>query len=369
VATWKVQWFHHKPLFQENAMHYCGLDLGARKTQVCIINEDEQVLMQRSINSDPASLLAALKESHVGDDIHIVAESTFNWDWVVDSLQDNDFDIQLAHTLGLHAISRAKVKTDKRDAKTLAKLLKGNLIPPAYITPKQRRGLRDLLRKRWYAVANRAKEYRALRHLLYRQGRWDHSLGDIKKYVADDAHQISDDPHLQFLAKQSLQRINMFSEQIDALEKYLIQHAKADFGSDLKHLMTIPGVGITLALTIILETGEIGRFADARKYSSYCRVVPGCANSSGVEKRGRNSKQGNAFLKWAFMHAATKAVQFNADFKKLHQRHLKRHQGKGGKVIAYNTVAHRIAQVAFYILRDGTSYEKEKLFPQANTSS
>ena len=345
-------------------MKYCGIDLGARKTQVCIINEAEHVLLQKSIDSDPDSLLETLQACAIDDDIKLVAESTFNWDWLVDSLQENNYDVQLAHTLGLHAISHAKVKTDKRDAKTLARLLKGDLIPAAYITPKNRRGLRDILRKRWMSVADRAKEYRALRHLLYRQGCWEHTLKEIKKYTVGDAHKISNDPHLEFIAKQGLQRITLLCAQIRELEAFLKQETQEDFGQDLKHLHTIPGVGFVLALTILLETGEIARFPDARKYSSYCRVVPGCANSSGTQKRGRNSKQGNAFLKWAFMHAASKAVQYDADFKNLHRKHLKRHQGKGGKIIAYNTVAHRIAQVAYYILRDATPFEKGKLFPQ-----
>jgi len=128
--------------------------------------------------------------------------------------------------------------------------------------------------------------------------------------------------------------------------------------------MTIPGVGIITALTILIETGTIDRFEDGRRYSSYCRVVPGCANSSGVNTRGKNakSKQGNPYLKWAFNMAACKAIQFYPEYKMLYERHLKRHKGKGGKPISINTIAHRIALVAYHVLKENEPYHKEKLF-------
>lgn len=344
-------------------MHYCGLDLGSRKTQVCILDEDDQVILQRSVPSDPESVLAAIRSKVSADDVQCVAESTFNWEWLIDGLCDADFDVCLAHTLGLRAISSAKVKTDKQDARTLARLLRGDLIPKAYITPRSRRGFRDLLRRRWSIVADRSEAYRSLRFMLYKQGRWDHSLSEIKGLSSADAACVSAEPSMQLAAQCCLERIELFSQQIDEIEAYLNKEIEQHFGADLKYLKTMPGVGDIIGLTILLETGEIARFADARKYSSYCRVVPGCANSSGVQRRGKNSKQGNQFLKWAYMHAAVKAAMHYPEWKALQQRYLKRHRGKGGNLVANNTLAHRLAQVAFHILRDQTPYQKELLFP------
>ena len=340
--------------------YFCGIDLGGRKSQICLIDNDDKVLCNISVASDYASVHAALKP--YGSDVRIVAESTFNWDWLIDGLQADNYDVVLAHTLALSAISRAKVKTDKRDARTLAKLLKGSMIPEASICPIAFRGPRDILRKRWRLVAQRATEYRAIRFLLYRQGRWDHCLQEVKSLNIEDAPAVSDNLHLQLIAKHNLERIQLLGEQINELEKVLRVQTGNQHKEHFANLTSIPGIGFVLALTILLETGDITRFPDARKYSSYCRVVPGCANSSGVEKRGRNSKQGNRFLKWAFMHTAMQAVRHDPDFKALHTRHLKRHRGKCGKLIAYNTVAHRIAQAVFHILRDQQPLKKELLF-------
>src|SRR6185503_4425137 len=103
-------------------------------------------------------------------DLKVVVESTFNWYWLVDGLQLLGFDLSLAHTLGLAMITQAKVKTDRRDAFTLAKLLRAGVIPKAYIYPAHTRPLRDLLRRRQKVVAMRAHEYGALRQLLLREG-------------------------------------------------------------------------------------------------------------------------------------------------------------------------------------------------------
>ena len=269
----------------------------------------------------------------------------------------------------MHAITYAKVKTDRRDARTLAKLLRGGMIPEAYACPKDIRDVRDLLRSRWNLVADRAREYRSQRLLLYRQGRWDHKVSEIKSLTCEDAAWLCASPDLSAIGKHSLERVDLLTRQITELERSLVDRMADRYASDYQHIRTIPGIGVTLAQTIILETGEIGRFSDSRKYSSYCRVVPGCANSCDRQRRGRNSKQGNRYLKWAFMHAAMKAVQYDDQFKKLHQRYASRHQGSGGKIKAYNTIAHRMAQVVFHILRDGIAYQPELLFPRSKQAA
>ncbi len=349
-------------------MHYCGIDLGSSKTQVCIIDDDERVLTNTKVSSDIGSVLTVLQE-YSPDNVKIVAESTFNWDWLVDGLRDQGYSIILAHTLGMHAITYAKVKTDRRDARTLAKLLRGGMIPEAYACPKEIRDVRDILRSRWNLVADRAKEYRSQRLLLYRQGRWDHNLSDIKSLTCEDAAWLSASPDLSCIGRHSLERVELLSRQIDEVEGLLVNRMADRYATAYRHIKTLPGIGITLGQTMILETGEIVRFKDSRRYSSYCRVVPGCANSCDRQRRGRNSKQGNRYLKWAFMHAAMKAVQWDDQFKQLHQRYASRHQGSGGKIKAYNTVAQRMAQVVFHILRDGVPYQPELLFPRSKTKA
>jgi transposase len=301
------------------------------------------------------SVLAPYKE-----ELEVVVETTFNWYWLVDGLQDEGYRVHLAHALGVRMITGAKVKTDRRDAFTLAKLLRAGLIPQAYIYPRAHRPIRDLERRRLGLVRLRAREYGSLRRLLLREGILEHSRNGIKKTMEEDLERWFADRRVQLCGKQSLERIRMYTGQILDLERVIA--AGADRLPGYEELMTIPGVSKTLAATILYEVGDIHRFRDVRHFSSYCRVVPGVAESCQVTRRGRGSKQGNPHLKWAFSQAAVYAVRFSPVVRRHHDKHVRRHKGRARKVIAYSIIAHRLAQAAYHILRDGATYRQELLF-------
>jgi transposase len=126
-------------------------------------------------------------------------------------------------------------------------------------------------------------------------------------------------------------------------------------------LLTLPGLGPLLALTIFYEIGQLERFAKAREFASSCRVVPGGAPSGPVSRRGRHSKQGNPHLKWACSQAALYAVRDDPKIRRCCDRHLSRHRGKAGKLIAYDIMARKLAQAVYHVLRDGTVSREELL--------
>jgi transposase len=134
----------------------CGMDLSARDGQVCVIDKKLALRVQQQVRNELAGILRLLEP--VKARLHIVVESTFNWYWLVDGLQEAGYDVCLAHTLGLYMITGAKVKTDRRDALALAKLLKAGMIPKASSYPQDTRPIRDLLRQRSRLVALRAGE-------------------------------------------------------------------------------------------------------------------------------------------------------------------------------------------------------------------
>lgn len=339
---------------------YCGMDLSARTCQVCVIDKDMSVRVQRKVRNELDRIIKVIEPYREG--LEIVVESTFNWYWLVDGLQETGFTVYLAHTLGLSMITGAKVKTDRRDALALAKLLRAGMIPKAYIYPKETRPLRDLIRRRMKLVNLRAREYGSLRKLLYRQGILDHGRNDIKLVIEDDLGRWFRNPWLRLNATHELRRIRFYTEQIREMERMIFAAVKES--EPYNRLLVVDGIGKILAITIYYEIGEIGRFEDARHFSSYCRLIPGVAQSGTSVRRGRGSKQGNPYLKWAFFQAAVHAVQHCATIRRCYERHLKRHRGKGRKLIAYNIIAHKLAQAVYYVLRDDTAYSKELLFGQ-----
>jgi transposase len=152
----------------------------------------------------------------------------------------------------------------------------------------------------------------------------------------------------------------LLSRQILELEQEILSRTKEL--PDYKLLLKVPGLGKILALTILYETGEISRFQNSRHFSSYCRLVPGVAQSGGVTRRGRSSKQGNRYLKNAFSQAAVAAVRYYPTIRRCYPQQLARHRGSAGKLVAYNVIAHKPAQAVFHILRDGTDYREELIF-------
>jgi len=337
---------------------YCGIDLSARDCHVCVIDQQLRVLVQQKLRNELPKICQLLEPYKAN--LKIVVESTFNWYWLIDGLQAGGFEVILAHTLGLYLITGAKVKTDRRDAYALAKLLLVGAVPTAYIYPAEIRPVRDLLRRRLHVVQVRAGEYGSLRRLLLRQGILSHKQQEIKSATESELEQWFAHPLVRLHASQELQRIELYSQQIARLEETILALAQTEQSYQL--LQQLPGVGQTIALTILYEVGELSRFANAKVFSSYCRVIPGVAQSGQVTRRGRGSKQGNHYLKAAFSQAAVHAVRCYPQVRRYYDRQLKRHQGRGRQMICYNIIAHKLAQAAFHVLKEQTEYRAELLF-------
>jgi len=337
---------------------YCGIDLHARDSFVCIIDDKDKIHIKERIQNQLEIFLYHLNSFSPRPSV--VVESTLNWYWLVDGLMEAGFDVSLAHTLGLYMIKGAKVKTDKRDAFNLARLLRLEAIPQAYIYPKEKRPTRDLLRKRKRLIILRAADYGNLRRMLLQQGILSRSLTEIKHLNEEQISQYFNHPIIQSHCILEIERIHFFTRQIKILEEIILSTVEDEPSFEL--LQTLPGIGKILALTIYYETGDISRFPSPKHYSSYSRVVPGIAQSGNSTKRGRGSKQGNPHLKWAFSQAAVFSVRYYGSIRKFRQTHMDRRKSKARKIVSLSIVAHKLAIAAYYVLRDQVPFKEELMF-------
>jgi transposase len=337
---------------------YCGIDLSARESSLCVIDDNQTIVFEQKMVNQLDRIEHSLRPYK--EELRIVVESTFNWYWLVDGLQAAGYDVCLAHTLGLQMITGAKVKTDRRDAYALARLLRAGMIPAAFIYPVETRPVRDLLRRRLRLVRQRAYEYGQIQHLLLRSGVIDSSRNQIKEIDDDDLPGLFDHPFVVLHARQELGRIRLYNEQLEELESNILAQAQAR--PEFARLQKVPGIGVILGLTILYEIGQIERFPDVRQFSSYCRLVPGVAQSGTVSRRGRASKQGNAYLKNAFCQASVTAVRCYPQVKSYFERHLKGQRSGKRKLVVYNIIAHKLARAVYHILKDGENYRMEMLF-------
>jgi transposase len=171
---------------------------------------------------------------------------------------------------------------------------------------------------------------------------------------------LIDHPLIRRQMMANIERVELLTRQIKTFEKDLLAQVKTR--PEFTNLKTIPGIGDILALTLLLEIGEISRFPKARQFASYCRVAPGCADSGDSHRRGRGNKQGNPYLKWALTQAAEYARRFDRQFADHFDAVLRKHPGASGTIITHCIVAHRISFAVYHVLKDGVPYNPEKLF-------
>lgn len=144
--------------------------------------------------------------------------------------------------------------------------------------------------------------------------------------------------------------------EIARLEKVVKERMKLK--PSFRSLLTVDGIGAILGLTIMLETGDIGRFAGVGHFASYCRCVDSHKISNGKRKGSGNTKNGNRHLAWAFVEAAHFAIRYNPKVKRFYQRKKERTNA----IVAIKAVAHKLARACYYVLRDQVPFQVEKAF-------
>jgi hypothetical protein len=177
----------------------------------------------------------------------------------------------------------------------------------------------------------------------------------IKNLKEADAEELFDQVHLRLTAKSSISVIRFLTEKILIIEKEALCLLKPHHG--FQCLQTIPGIGDILALTIMLEVGDIDRFPAVGNYSSYCRCVKSERISNGKKKGKGNQKNGNKYLSWAYVEAANFAMRFCPYAKKFYQRK----KAKTNGVVGIKALSNKLARASYYIIRDEVAYDPKKL--------
>jgi len=219
--------------------------------------------------------------------------------------------------------------------------------------------LRDFSRRRAGLVEEGASCYSSLRMQFIRYNQNSMSLNALKHFTPDDIEAVSLPLELKEYCKMTLERIDLLSRQIRDIDKYLKTVTLDE--PNFRAMLTIPGIHYVLGLTIYYEVGDILRFKSAKHLASYCRLVPGISQSSDKIKRGKGSKQGNHYLKWAFSQAANMAVRYYPRLRKFRDKHANRRKSNAHILVANCILAHKLATAAFHILRDGVVFEESRL--------
>jgi len=288
----------------------------------------------------------------------LAVESTYNWYWLVDGLMEQGYQVHLANTAAIQQYNGLKYTDDNSDARWLAHLLRLGVLRQGYIYPRADRPVRDLLRKRSQLVRQRTTNLLSIQNLLTRNTGSSLNANRVKGLDVQRVDELLPDGDLALAVKANLSVMSSADEQTKILERTVIE--RVQLRPQFCFLKTVPGIGKILSLTIMLETGDIRRFASVGNYASYCRCV-GSQKISNSKKKGKgNTKNGNKYLAWAFVEAAHFAIQFNSKIKSFYQR--KKAKTKG--VVAIKAVAHKLCRASYYIMRDRVPFNMTKAFGQ-----
>ena len=334
---------------------YGAIDLHANNNYLVVIDETDELVEAKRLPNDIELVRRALGPYRL-QLVGIAVESTFNWYWLVDGLEESGYKVHLVNTLAAQQYKGLKYTDDKSDARWLAHMLRLGILPTGWIYPREKRAVRDLLRRRSQLVRQKTANRLGLRNVLERSAAKRLSSNALKRVSKADLCEWIEDPHVRLSMQASLAVIDTLSEQIERIEKTVAEHAVLD--DSYRLLTSVKGIGPTLASTIWYETGDIGRFSTVGKYVSYCRLVRAERNSNQRVKGSGLRKNGNPYLSWAFHEAAHFAVRFQPDARRWYEKK----RSKTCPLVAIRALAHKLARAAYFMMRDQVPYEPQRLF-------
>jgi transposase len=267
----------------------------------------------------------------------------------------------LGHALYMKAIHGGKAKNDKIDAHKIAVLLRGGMLPQAYVYPAAIRATRDRLRRRMYLTRKRAE---LLAHIQTTNSQYN--LPEIGKRLAykanrDGVAERFPDPAVQKSMAVDLALLESYDPLLSDLELHIVKAAKPHDPNTLYLLQTVPGIGKILSLVLLDEIHDIQRFPSVQDFVSYCRLVKCAKESAGKRYGTAGAKIGNAYLKWAFSEAAVLFLRDNP----AGQKYLTRLEKKHGQGKALTLMAQKLGRAVYDMFKRQQAFDTHK-FLQAS---
>jgi len=330
---------------QENPMnnlHYIGFDVHKKTISFCVKTAAGEIVEEGSMPARRAEVrqwAGARSQPWRG-----AMEATLFSGWIYDTLQPYGEQLEMAHPAKMKAISAGKKKSDTIDARTIADLVRCNLLPACYVAAPRIRELRRLLRYRSLVVSEAVRMKNKMAGLLMETGAlYVKEKLHRKKYFATLLEELEEvPPSLIDLLRLSRSALEMF----ESTQKRLVRELLADpeLTQRVERLMTIPAVGEITALTWALEVGDPQRFRCNSDAMSYCGLTAALKSSAGKQQRGPISKQRNRWLQTTLIEAAKLAPRWNPQLAALHARELEcGHRNRATLAVARKLVAYLLA--------------------------
>jgi len=343
-------------------MLYVGVDAHKQKSWITVMDENGKVVKRGAVASSRRAVQATL--GRYRQPIKAVLEASYNWGPMHDWLDEVADDVVLAHPGKVRAIAEARIKTDKIDSETLAHLLRADLIPPAYAASKDVRAIKRVLRQRMFFVRVRTMLKNRIKALLAQHSVETPEVSDL--YGKEGLRWLKalklPEPDGKLLS-EDLDLLAVLNERIAATEDLIQQLSAGDDAVDW--LFSLPGIGEFFSVLIRYEVDRIERFSSPKKFAGYTGLVPSTYASGDRMVHGRLTKQGNKWLRWAFIEAVTPAIRKSAHLRRYYEKIKARRGAKDART----ATARKLAELAWTVWTERRCYTESGKKQSGRTKS
>ncbi len=334
-------------------MLYAGVDAHKATSHITVVDEAGVVVRRLKVASSPGGIRTALGD--LPGPVKAVVEASYTWGPVYDWLGEVADEVILAHPAKVRAIADARIKTDAIDSRTLAHLLRADLIPEAYAPSKEVRAIKRVLRQRMFLVRVQTMVKNRIHALLSQHAVTRPAVTDLFGTVGWKwLHALSlPDPDAALL-REDLDLLETLRKQLKETKTRIKRLAADDMA--IRWLISVPGIGIFLAVLIRYEVDDIARFREAKKFIGHTGLVPSTYASGLRQAHGRLTKQGNKWLRWAFAEAVTPAIRHSPSLRQYYDRIRTRRGVKDARV----ATARKLMELAWTVWTEQRCYVEQR---------
>jgi transposase len=339
-------------------MEYIAFDAHKHYTLASVARADGHVVQEERIAHDRGALHEFLRSRERGAPVAV--ETVGNWYWIVDEIEAAGCRPKLVHARKAKLMMGAINKTDRLDARGLNLLQRNGTLPTVWIPPGELRDQRELPRTRMVLVRQRAQLKNRIHATLAKYALHDIPVADLfgvrgRALLRERLTQLP--AHTAYATGRLLAQVEQLTGEVDEFEDRLASVFKPT--APIQQLMTLPGVGLILAVVIALEVGEVSRFPSAEKLAGYSGTTPRVHASGGKTRYGRLRPDVNRYLKWAYIEAANaiclgRRRKPHRHVSRLYERVARRK----GHATAIGAVARHLAEATYWMLSKEEPYRE-----------
>jgi transposase len=338
-------------------MDNIGLDLHKRESQLCILTEEGEIYERRLV-TDRDRFTAVLGGRAPA---RILVEASTESEWVAQHLEGLGHTVIVAdpNFAAMYATRSRRVKTDRRDARTLAEALRVGAFRPAHRLSDAQRQVRGELAVRDALVHTRVRFIGVLKALVRREGL--RVAGGAAEQLVRKLAALPLSPSVQAEMAPVLALLEPLNAQIAAADARLATRAAAD--PVVARLTTAPTIGPVTAVAFVATLDDVGRFASAHRVAAYLGLTPSERSSGEQQRRGRISKTGNPRLRSLLVEAAWRILRTKQPAAAGLRLWAEQIAARRGRSVAAVALARRLAGILYAMWRDGRDYRGLCLAP------